>query len=207
MIIRKTILIFIIPAILLSLLVQSCTREPQEETLATILEREIPRLMEAANVPGISMAVVQDGQIFWKKTFGVRSRDTNEPVDEDTMFEAASLTKTVTAYAAMRLVERDELDLDRPLFEYHPNNEYPQLAKDERYKKITARLVLTHTTGLPNWGGQFIHEPGKQYAYSGEGYTDQSQDNDQPATESICQDSERDLAYAIGKAETGNENS
>jgi tetratricopeptide (TPR) repeat protein len=44
------------------------------------------------------------------------------------------------------------------------------LAGDERYKQITARLVLTHTTGLPNWGSRFIHEPGKQYAYSGEGF-------------------------------------
>ncbi len=168
--VRKTILIFIIPAILMSLSVQSCTREPQEETLEAILEREIPRLMEAANIPGLSMAVVQDGQIFWKKAFGVKNRDTDEPVDENTMFEAASLTKTVTAYAAMRLVERGQLDLDKPLFEYHPDKEYPKLAKDERYKKITARLVLTHTTGLPNWGSQLMREPGKQYAYSGEGF-------------------------------------
>jgi len=110
---RKNILIFIVSVVLLSLLAQSCTKEPAENTLETVLEREIPRLMEAANVPGLSMAVVQDGQIFWKKAFGLRSRETNEPVDENTMFEAASLTKTVTAYAAMRLVEREELDLDK----------------------------------------------------------------------------------------------
>jgi CubicO group peptidase (beta-lactamase class C family) len=167
---RKNILIFIVSVVLLSLLAQSCAKKPKEETLATILEREIPRLMETANVPGLSMAVVQDGQIFWKKAFGVKRMDTNEPVDENTMFEAASLTKTVTAYAAMRLVERGELDLDKPLFEYFPNQEYPKLAKDERYKKVTARLVLTHTTGLPNWGSRLMREPGKQYAYSGEGF-------------------------------------
>jgi CubicO group peptidase (beta-lactamase class C family) len=167
---RKNILVFIISVVLLFLLAQSCAKEPMEETLATILEKEIPRLMEVANVPGLSIAVVQDGQIFWKKAFGVRSRETNEPVDENTMFEAASLTKTVTAYAAMRLMERGELDLDKPLFEYFPNKEYPKLAKDERYKKITARLVLTHTTGLPNWGSRLMREPGKQYAYSGEGF-------------------------------------
>jgi CubicO group peptidase (beta-lactamase class C family) len=156
--------------IFLSFFSQSCAKKPSEETLATTLEREIPRLMEAANIPGLSMAVVQDGQIYWKKAFGVKSRNTDEPVDEDTMFEAASLTKTVTAYAAMRLVERGELDLDKPLFEYFPNQEYPRLAKDERYKKITARLVLTHTTGLPNWGSRLVREPGMQYAYSGEGF-------------------------------------
>ena len=170
MIVRYKFLVIVIPIILLSLFVQSCTKEPAEETLATILEREIPRLMEVANVPGLSMAVVQDGQIYWKKAFGVKRMDSSDPVDENTMFEAASLTKTITAYAAMRLVERSELDLDRPLHEYFPNQEYSQLASDERYKKITARLVLTHTTGLPNWGSRFIHEPGKQYAYSGEGF-------------------------------------
>jgi CubicO group peptidase (beta-lactamase class C family) len=166
---RKNILLPVFLSLLL-LLFQSCSQEPEQDTLEAIMEREIPRLMEAANVPGLSMAVIKEGQIFWNKAFGVRSRETSEPVDENTMFEAASLTKTVTAYAAMRLVERKELDLDRPLFEYFPDKVYPKLAKDERYKKITARLVLTHTTGLPNWGNRLMRDPGKQYAYSGEGF-------------------------------------
>jgi tetratricopeptide (TPR) repeat protein len=126
--------------------------------------------MEAANVPGLSMAVFRGGKIFWNKAFGVKSRQTNEPVEGNTMFEAASLTKTVTAYAAMRLVERGELDLDKPLHEYFPNQVYPKLSGDERYKKLTARLVLTHTTGLPNWGNKLMRDPGLQYGYSGEGF-------------------------------------
>jgi CubicO group peptidase (beta-lactamase class C family) len=156
--------------IFLSLFFLSCAKKPKEETLGTILERELPRLMEAANIPGLSIAVVRDGHIFWKKAFGVKSRQTNEPVDEDTMFEAASLTKTVTAYAAMRLIERGELDLDTPLHEYFPNKEYEPLSGDERYKQLTARLVLTHTTGLPNWGNKLMRDPGVQYGYSGEGF-------------------------------------
>ena len=148
----------------------SCTKQSGEETLATTLEREIPRLMEAASIPGLSIAVVRDGKIAWNQAFGVKSRQTNEPVNEDTMFEAASLTKTVTAYAALRLVERGELELDRPLHEYFPDKEYKKLSGDERYKKITARLVLTHTTGLPNWGTRLMRDPGLQYAYSGEGF-------------------------------------
>jgi len=148
----------------------SCTRQSGEETLASTLEKEIPRLMEAANIPALSIAVVRDGKIAWNKAFGVKSRQTNEPVNENTMFEAASLTKTVTAYAAMRLVERGELELDRPLHEYFPDKEYEKLSGDERYKKITARLVLTHSTGLPNWGIRLMRDPGLQYAYSGEGF-------------------------------------
>lgn len=143
---------------------QSCDTEP---SLGEILETEIPEKMEAADIPGLSMAVIQEGEIYWTGAFGVRSRETNAPVDENTIFEAASLTKTVTAAAALKLVERGVLELDTPLFEYLP---YPRLAGDERYKKITARHVLTHTTGLPNWGNKLLREPGERYGYSGEGF-------------------------------------
>jgi len=135
--------------------------------LADILQVEIARLMEAAEVPGLSIAIVREGEVFWTGAFGVRSADTGEPMNEDTIFEAASLTKTLTAVAALKLVESGELDLDTPLVEYLP---YPKLARDERYKKITARLILTHTTGLPNWGTRLIREPGELYGYSGEGF-------------------------------------
>ncbi len=156
--------------ILLSLFSLSCAQESREDSLDAVLEREIPWLMEAAGIPGLSMAVVRDGEVFWRKAFGVKNRQTGELVDEDTMFEAASLTKTVTAYAAMRLVERGALDLDTPLHEYFPDKVYQKLSGDERYKKLTARLVLTHTTGLPNWGNRLMRDPGLQYGYSGEGF-------------------------------------
>ena len=149
---------------LVFLFILSCDKTP---TLGETLEAEIPKLMEAADIPGLSMAVIQDGEILWSGTFGVRSRETNEPVDENTIFEAASLTKTVTAVAVLKLVERGVVDLDTPLSEYLP---YPKLAGDDRYKKITARHVLTHTTGLPNWGNKLLREPGELYGYSGEGF-------------------------------------
>ncbi len=157
----KLSFIFLLSFILFAL--PSC--KPQD--LGQTLEKEIPKLMEMANIPGMSMAVIRDGKIFWSGAFGVRNRETNEPVDENTVFEAASLTKTVTAAAALKLVERGELDLDKALAEYLP---YPRLAGDERYKKITVRHVLTHTTGLPNWGNRLIREPGELYGYSGEGF-------------------------------------
>lgn len=155
------IIIFTLAFFLASL---SCCKQQE---LGPILEEEVPKLMEKADIPGISFAVIRDGKVFWSGAFGVRSRDTKVAVDENTIFEAASLTKTITAAAALKLVERGELDLDTPLSEYLP---YPQLAGDERYKKITARHVLTHTTGLPNWGDRLIREPGKLYGYSGEGF-------------------------------------
>jgi CubicO group peptidase (beta-lactamase class C family) len=139
----------------------------KQQNLGTTLEKEIPKLMETADIPGLSIAVIRNGEIFWSGAFGVRSRETNEAVDEKTIFEAASLTKTITAVAALKLVERGELGLDTALAEYLP---YPKLAGDKRYKKITARHVLTHTTGLPNWGNKLVREPGKLYGYSGEGF-------------------------------------
>ena len=88
-------------------------------------------------------------------------------MDENTIFETAPLTKTITAAAALKFVEREELVIDTPLAEYLP---YPKLSGDDRYKKITARHVLTHTTCLPNWENRLIREPGKLYGYSGEGF-------------------------------------
>ncbi len=157
----KLSLIFLLSFILLVL--PFC----KAQDLGSTLEKEIPKLMEMANIPGMSIAVIRDGKIFWSGAFGLRNRETKEPVDENTVFEAASLTKTVTAAAALKLVERGELDLDKTLAEYLP---YPRLAGDERYKKITVRHVLTHTTGLPNWGNKLIREPGELYGYSGEGF-------------------------------------
>jgi CubicO group peptidase (beta-lactamase class C family) len=133
----------------------------------THLEKKITDLMTQAHVPGLSVAVIREGEIAWSGAFGVRSTATGEPVDENTMFEAASLSKPVTAYTVLRLVDQGIMDLDTPLAEYLP---YPKLAGDERYRKLTARIVLTHTTGLPNWGSSFIRDPGVKFGYSGEGF-------------------------------------
>ena len=181
---------------------QSHGNPSRVENLGAVLEREIPRLMAAANVPGLSMAVVRDGQIFWEKAFGVKCRQTNEPVDENTMFEAASLTKTVTAYAALRLVERKKLDLDRPLYEYFPDHVYQKLSGDERYKKLTARLVLTHTTGLPNWGTKFMRDPGLQYGYSGEGFLYLGRTIEQVSGESLQEFARKEIFEPLGMART-----
>jgi CubicO group peptidase (beta-lactamase class C family) len=164
---RKTLLSAVIPLLFITSLSGA---NLEREDLSIVLEREIPGLMKKADIPGLTMAVVGNGRICWSKAFGVRNRETNDPVDENTMFEAASLTKTITAYAALRLVDQGRLGLDKPLHEYFPGQKYDKLASDERYKNITARIVLTHTTGLPNWGTKLIREPGKLFSYSGEGF-------------------------------------
>jgi CubicO group peptidase (beta-lactamase class C family) len=116
------------------------------------------------------MAVVQNGRVIWTGAFGTVNDSAHTPLEAGTIFEAASLSKPVFAYIVLRLADRGEFDLDRPLFEML---EYPRLAHDERYKLITARMVLSHGTGLPNWGGEKLtlrFDPGTAYGYSGEGF-------------------------------------
>lgn len=134
------------------------------------LTREIPRLLRVSGIPGLSMAVVQNGRVVWAGAFGTVNDSAQTPLNTGTIFEAASLSKPVFAYMVLRLADRGEFDLDRPLYEML---EYPRLAHDERYKRITARIVLSHGTGLPNWGGEKLtlrFDPGTDYGYSGEGF-------------------------------------
>jgi len=100
----------------------------------------------------------------------VKNSITKEPLNDSTLFEAASITKPVFGYAVHRLAERGVIDLDKPLYQYLP---FKDIEYDDRYKLITARHVLTHRTGFPNWrdGGKLTIKftPGTQYGYSGEG--------------------------------------
>jgi CubicO group peptidase (beta-lactamase class C family) len=128
-------------------------------------------LMDSAGIPGLAMAVLENGEIAWSKGFGVRSIGDGGLVDENTVFEAASLSKPVVAYIALKLVDAGRLDLDRPLVEYADIPEPP----DERARRITARMVLSHTTGLQNErvGNEplaFAFDPGQRFRYSGEGF-------------------------------------
>ncbi|HEX5706598.1 MAG TPA: serine hydrolase domain-containing protein [Pyrinomonadaceae bacterium] len=133
----------------------------------------LPRVMELAYVPGISVAVVEGGQVVWSRGFGVRSAETKEPVDAETIFPAASLSKPVFAYAVLRMRDEGLIDLDRPLAGYLPD---AYTLEDPRSKLITARHVLSHSTGLQNWRFakddklQIAFDPGERFGYSGEGY-------------------------------------
>lgn len=137
------------------------------------LEQRISRLMKEADIPGLSLALVRDGKIAYKHCFGVKNAKTGEPVADSTVFEAASLSKPVFAYAVLKLVERGTFNLDKPLVEYLPG-QY-DVGDDARLAQITARHVLSHTPGFPNWrprGGKLqIHfTPGERFSYSGEGF-------------------------------------
>jgi CubicO group peptidase (beta-lactamase class C family) len=143
------------------------------ETLLADLEKQIPKLMEEGMVPGLSIALIKDAKLEWRRGFGVKDSASRKPVDNDTMFEAASMSKPAFAYAVMKLCERGVMDLDTPLTKYTAKR---FLEGDPRLELITARHVLSHTSGFQNWRSEEkplkIHfAPGEKWLYSGEGYS------------------------------------
>jgi CubicO group peptidase (beta-lactamase class C family)/outer membrane lipoprotein-sorting protein len=134
------------------------------------LDQQIPKMMQDAGVPGLSIAVINSGKVAYSNAFGLRSNDGSATVDPSTVFAAASLSKPLFAFAVMQLVEEGRFDLDRPLANYF---DYEDLRHAPRYRSITARMVLSHTSGLPNWRNgrlEFINDPGESFQYSGEGF-------------------------------------
>src|SRR5258708_6077679 len=141
-----------------------------EEPGAAKLWTEVPHWMELACVPGAVVAVIEKGSVAGVHALGVRRAEEAGAVDAATIFEAASLSKPVFASAVLRLVAAKALDLDRPLDQILP------LAPDPRAKLITARHVLSHSSGLQNWRNprndkfEFSFPPGEKFSYSGDGY-------------------------------------
>ncbi|QHT69539.1 serine hydrolase [Rhodocytophaga rosea] len=136
-----------------------------------LIDQQVYNLMDSANIPGLALGVIQQGKIVYTKGYGLLKSDSTAKVDEHTVFDAASLSKPVFGYAVFKLMEEGKLSLDTPLYTYLP---YPDIAYDDRYKKITARMVLSHTTGFPNWRGgdklKIQFTPGEKFSYSGEGF-------------------------------------
>ena len=119
-------------------------RTPPDWLPTPELIRQLPRLLELATVPGLAIAVVERGRI-WERGFGRARTDPSRQMADDTVFEAASLGKPLFAYEVLRLVDAGALELDRPLYDYLPTPE----ADNARMRRVTARHVLSHTTGLP----------------------------------------------------------
>ena len=149
----------------------SALKKPDKATLGR-LDKSLPDLMAKGAVPGLSIALIRDRTTYWVHSFGVRDAKSAQPVTEETIFEAASLSKPVFAYGVLKLVDQGKLDLDTPLTRYLSP---PYIEGDDRLEKITARYVLSHRTGFPNWRGDgnaltIRFTPGERFSYSGEGF-------------------------------------
>lgn len=155
------------------------------------IDHEVAQVMARTGAQGMAIAVIDGGRVAYVNAYGARNAR-GDPLRTDTVMYGASLTKTVVAYTVMRLVDQGRIaldtpladDLDRPLPEYDPEAIYPDkygpyqdLAGDPRWKQITPRMVLTHSTGFANFAWLepdhklHIHfDPGTRFAYSGEGF-------------------------------------
>jgi len=143
--------------------------EPVDAIVAD-LESYIPEYMHEEDIPGVSVALIHDGEIVWTEGFGVVNTITAKPVTPETIFEVASNSKVVTAYIALRLVDQGKLSIDDPLNVYLPE---PWLPAPEYRDVITLRHVLSHTSGLGaslTLNRDILFAPGGGYYYSGIGF-------------------------------------
>jgi CubicO group peptidase (beta-lactamase class C family) len=116
--------------------------------------------MAEYKIPGVSVAVFEDGRIAWAKGYGTCRAGQDIPVTTDTMFEAASTTKVLTAATALHLVETGRLELDKDVNAYLKSWKIPD-TELTREHKVTLRLLLTHRSGLNGPKGGFSWEDGK----------------------------------------------
>lgn len=147
------------------------TSTPASE-ISDNLDKRIPELMEKTNVMGMSVVIIRNGKISIKKSFGYADVGSGRKIDDQTIFRAASLGKPVFAYIVISLARQGKIDLDVPLYSYFQEE---VVQGDTRSRIITARMVLTHTTGLPNFGEknstvEFLFAPGTDFQYSGHAY-------------------------------------
>ena len=142
--------------------------------------------MNETGARGLAVAVINNGKVASVQAFGERNAR-GEPLTADTIMYGASLTKAVFAYTVMQLVGEGRISLDTPISAYLPKplpeygnlddyGNWGDLAGDERWRKITPRILLTHSAGFANFSFiepdgklKFHFEPGSRYAYSGEG--------------------------------------
>lgn len=152
------------------------------------VDRLVNELMTKAKVTGLALSVLNDNRTVFTKTYGYKNKQKLELLDRSTVLYGASFSKAVFAFLTLRLVNKGVLNLDKPLYQYldKPLPEYEEfadLAGDERWRLITVRMCLSHTTGFQNLrfidarkgvfdpnGKLAIHfQPGTKYGYSGEG--------------------------------------
>lgn len=153
--------------------------------------------MKQLRIPGLSLVVIKDGMIEWKKSYGFANRELNRPVDENTLFQAASISKPLAAFATLHWVEKGKFSLDEPVNRYLKDWQVPE-NDFTTTEKVTLRRIMSHTAGLTVHGFRgYAHDeerpsitqiltgqkpanspavlpdtvPGRMFRYSGGGYT------------------------------------
>ena len=106
-------------------------------------DRIVQQMMSQNGIPAVVLAVVKNGRVVLEKGYGVKSTDSNQPPDENTVFYIGSLSKAITAVGAMLLVDKGKLNLDESASRYM--KDLPR-----NWSRITVRQFMTHTSGIPD---------------------------------------------------------
>ena len=171
---------FVLPGLLLATASCAVPRQPSLRSPESIDVR-VRALMARERVEGMALAVIDAGRIVHVAAYGRRSRERNLPLTISTVMYGASLTKAAFAYMVLQLVDEGHLDLDKSLADLLPRplpeyDDYRDLADEVRWRNLTPRILLTHSSGFANFRWlepdrklRMHFDPGSQYAYSGEG--------------------------------------
>lgn len=206
--INKKILIYVTIIIVSYFILETCANhyyyswpsvaEKDYETVeefVTGMDQQIPQWLDSMSIPGASFALIDDGKIVFEKGYGYADVAQKIPVTPYTGFNIASISKTLTAWGIMKLVDQGQLDLDQPIDKYLTKWHLP--ASKFSHNAVTIRRILSHTAGLSVHGFpgysekkelpsieqvlngesntdeavRIIQEPGKSFRYSGGGTT------------------------------------
>lgn len=168
-----------------SLFLVSCSGTPRGPDPG-FTDRDIEALMARQKVVGLALALIDEGQVVKVAAYGKRNLERDLPLQPDTVMYGASLTKTAFAYMLLQLASEGRLELDAPLTQLLPKplpdyrlgerRDFSDLALDERWRRLTPRILLTHAGGFANFRWlepdeklRFHFDPGARYAYSAEG--------------------------------------
>ncbi len=145
-------------ACVIFLLLTGCQSDPEtplissgkiEDDRGTLMAREVPRLLSEYQAAGAGVGIIHDGVLVWTGCYGEQSAGV--AASAQTVFNTASVAKTLTAETLLALAEKNLIALDDPI---HTHVDHPDLGSDPRFRQLTPRLLLSHRAGLLNWPDQ-----------------------------------------------------
>lgn len=183
---------FLISAVVLFLCtISTAQRQKLSPAKQSLIEAAVAKFMTTTHAPGVSVAVVENGELEWANGFGLADVENNVPASEHTLYRLGSISKPLTAVGALQLWERNKIDLDAPVQRYCP-------AFPEKQKPITTREVMGHLGGIRHYkegpddletantkhfdnpieagldlfkNDPLVADPGTHFHYSTQGYT------------------------------------
>lgn len=178
---RKLSIIFLTTIILLNLWTPSLPAQAAESFDTADVDKFVTQYLERNGLPGASIVIVKEGETLYEKGYGHDSE--GNPLTENSLLRIGSVSKTITAFAVLQLVDEGKVQLDDPIVKHLPE----VTLDDSRWSEVTIRQLLNHTSGVPNpiivapannikAGVDRLHDwklqsnPGEKYAYSNPNY-------------------------------------